>query len=982
TSVSLTLMASKVSFDELAAAYATQIDGLIQGGVDIILLETFFDTLNAKAAIYALRHTLLQRDFPLMISCTLENSGRTLSGQSIEAFYHSIIHGKPISVGLNCGFGAQQLRPFVERLARVATCAVSAHPNAGLPNLMGGYDESGEQMASVMEGYMQSGLLNIVGGCCGTGPDYIRALRAVVGRYKEREIVPQSYVTTLAGLEPLYITPENNFVNIGERSNVAGSAKFARLISTDCFDEALSVAIEQVESGAQVVDVCMDAPMIDAQTAMRDFLILMGSEPRVARQPVMIDSSDWDVLEQGLKTQQGKPIVNSISLKEGEREFLRRATLLRDYGAAAVVMLFDEQGQAESYERKIEVAARGYKLLVNSGFPPQDIVFDPNILAIATGMKEHTNYAVDFIRATEWIKHNCPHAKVSGGVSNLSFAFRGNNAVREAMHSVFLYHAIAAGMDMGIVNPAMLQIYDQIEPELSVAVTDVIFARNLGPASDFLLSYQQKVVHGQSEQNHKETTPTERMAQALMGGSSTTLEADTELCLAQYGSALEVIDKVLMPTMGHIGELFGQGKMFLPQVVKSARVMKQIVALMPLAPAKDKQSSGGKRVVLATVKGDVHDIGKNIVGIVLECNGFQVIDLGVMVPVERIVEAVAEHEPVAVVLSGLITPSLEQMRVVATEFEKLALRVPICVGGATTSALHTAVAIAPLYGGLVAHSSDAAGCSRLLGNICAGGVTFEHQYKAEQKIMRQKYEQQKATVQTLEYARQRAPHHEIHPKSPHIGKQVLLDYPLSKLIERIDWNYFFLEWDLRGRYPEILSHPTKGAHAQELFDDAQAMLKELKASARAVYAIVKAHAQQEDIVVGDCNCCRFTLHVGRNLTTTFDSLADYVAPKDGYLSLFALTVENQGLYQDDYGKLLSQILCDRLASAFADELRDMVSEQFGCPVFQAGIGYPIVPNHELKAHVFDYLAVTPTIGITLSETFSMSPTSSVCGIMV
>lgn len=750
--------ARDVTFDELAEAFAEQIRGLIDGGVDMILLETVFDTLNAKAAIFALRNMLNMRDFPLIISGTITDaSGRILSGQTVEAFYYSIAHARPMAVGLNCAFGAQQMKPYIERLKRVAGCKISAHPNAGLPNLLGGYDETPQQMAEIVEEYLKEGLVDIIGGCCGTTPEYIAELKKFRDKYSPNPTRDTDKRLILTGLEPLIFDRASNFINIGERTNVAGSAKFARLIREEKYGEALEVAREQIAGGAQVIDICMDDAMIDAPVAMTKFLNLIASEPDISRVPIMIDSSHWEVIEQGLRCVQGRAIVNSISLKEGEVEFLRRAKLIDDFGAAMVVMLFDEAGQADSYERKIEVAGRAYKLLVNSGIEGRNIVFDPNVLAIATGIKAHDSYALDFIRATRWIKENCDGASVSGGVSNLSFSFRGNNAVREAMHTVFLYHAINAGMDAGIVNPSLLQIYDNIDPVLRGAVEDVILCRN-EQATERLIelagafSSDKQTITKQIEEPK---TPQERLQVALINGKSATVAEDAIMCYNEAGSALDVINDVLMVAMGKVGELFGAGKMFLPQVVKSARMMKEAVnALKPYLNEADGVASVKKRIVVATVKGDVHDIGKNIVALVLRCNNYDVVDLGVMVEVESILEAAKDAD--AVVLSGLITPSLEQMRIVASKMEQSGLKVPLAIGGATTSAIHTAVKIAPLYSGIVGHSTDASGCANLLYKIF-NDPDFEDANKIKQDDLRANAQGQTIVTEPLSDARRKAP---------------------------------------------------------------------------------------------------------------------------------------------------------------------------------------------------------------------------------
>lgn len=983
-----------ITFEELAQAYAEQIRGLIDAGVDVILLETVFDTLNAKAAIFAVRE-ILASDIDIMVSGTItDQSGRTLSGQTIEAFYESVKHGRLLTIGLNCAFGARQLKSYVGRLARIAECGISAHPNAGLPNVMGGYDESAQQMALIIEEYLRDGMINIIGGCCGTTPEHIREIAKIRDRYCPREIIEQSRVTTLSGLEPLYITRDLNFVNVGERSNVAGSAKFARLIREQKFQQALDVVIEQVEAGASIIDVCMDAPMIEAGEAMTQFLNLMASEPDISRLPVMIDSSSWEVLEAGLRTQQGKAVVNSISLKEGETEFLRRARLIRNYGAAAVVMLFDERGQADVFDRKIEVAGRAYNLLISNGFAAEDIIFDPNVLSVATGIAEHDGYGLDFIRACEWIKANCPGVKISGGVSNLSFSFRGNNMIREAMHSVFLYHAIAAGMDMGIVNPAMLQIYDEITNDLRELVEDVVMNRVDG-ATERLIEYAAQVVEKKSgdteSQVHEELPTDEKIVAALVRGSTATIESDVLRAYETHGSALEVIDQVLMVGMSKVGELFSTGKMFLPQVVKSARVMKQAVKVLePYILVSKTEQQNDKTIVFATVRGDVHDIGKNIVSIVLQCNGYKVIDLGVMVPPEAILQAVREYNPRIVALSGLITPSLEQMRVMAELFQNEGLDIPICVGGATTSALHTAVKIAPSYDtGLVAHSGDASAAVNLVNSIL-GNKDFMREYKDKQQKIREKYEAQQVVITPLAKARQMAPKQDfsalIKPRC--VGKQVFKKYSLAKIATRIDWNYLFAEWGIAGRYPDIFDHPTKGVEARRLWDDAQEMLERVIAGnlveANAVLAIVPARGVDDDILVGECECCTVRLPQLRNQTTHYRSLADYVAPSGDYIVPFALGVNNNANFEDDYQQMMSQILCDRMAEAFAEEISEIIRIElwgFENEGLRVGVGYPTAPEHSVKQQIFELLDVENEIPLRITDNYVMQPTSAVSGLI-
>lgn len=976
-----------ITFEELSADYAQQMRGLIDGGVDIILIETIFDTLNAKAAIFALRNILGQTDFPLMLSGTItDQSGRTLSGQTVEAFYHSVRHARPMTIGLNCAFGARQLKPYIARLAAIADCGISAHPNAGLPNVMGGYDESAAQMAQIIESYLADGLINIIGGCCGTTPEHIREIAKIRDNYSTRPIVSREPVSTYTGLEPLILTQDIGFVNIGERTNVAGSAKFARLIREHKFDEAIAVATEQVEGGASVIDVCMDAALIEGKEAMTEFLNLMASEPDIAKLPVMIDSSKWEVLEAGLRTQQGKSIVNSISLKEGEQEFIRKAKLINDYGAAAVVMLFDEKGQADSYARKIEVAARAYRILNDNGFAPENIIFDPNVLSIATGIAEHNSYGVDFIECCRWIKANCPYAKISGGVSNLSFSFRGNNTIREAMHSVFLYHAITAGLDMAIVNPSMLQIYDEIEPTLRNLVEDVVMNRHEG-AAEKLIEYATTHQNVDSTESKDTNTVAEhldveqRIINALVKGHNATIEADTEEAYQKLGSALAVIDNVLMVGMSKVGEAFAAGKMFLPQVVKSARVMKQAVAVLNPYILKsgnaETEADSSKRLLFATVKGDVHDIGKNICSIVLQCNGYKVDDLGVMVPCETIVERAKQTKPDAVLLSGLITPSLDEMRIVAAAFEAEGLRIPISVGGATTSALHTSVKIAPAYNGLVTHSTDASSCVNTI-NAILNEEDFETKYKARQEELRQKYESQKVVITPLAEARALAPKQEEPPvKSLPLGRIVVRDIDLAPLVEQIDWNFFFVEWDLAGRYPEILDHPKKGEQARKLWNDAQKMLKHLVEnkliSLSVVTANVKAHSSGDDIIVGDCQCCQRVLPQIRNQSSHYKCIADFVSPTQDIITLFAMGATLKAEFDNDYQRIMAQILCDRFISAYSEVLRG--------ESLQLSYGYPTTPEHSPKRTIFELLNVPEDI-VTLSENYAMKPTAAACGMMI
>lgn len=1019
--------AREVTFSQLAEAYGEQARGLVEGGADVLLIETVFDTLNAKAALYAVDRLgeELGRQLPVMVSGTLADaSGRTLSGQTVEAFWVSVSHARLLSVGLNCAYGARQMLPYLERLAAVAEVRVSAHPNAGLPNVMGGYDETPEMFAADVEEYLRRGLLNIVGGCCGTTPEHIFELSKIVGRYAPRPLPAPRHETVLSGLEPLRIVPEANFINVGERTNVAGSARFARLIREHNYEEALSVARAQVEAGAQIVDVCMDDGLIDGVEAMRTFLNLMASEPEIARVPTMIDSSKWEVLRTGLEVTQGKSVVNSISLKEGEESFLRRAREIHRYGAAVVVMLFDERGQADTYERKIEVAARAYRLLTEAGFPPEDIIFDPNILAVATGIAEHDRYALDFIEAVRWIKAHLPYAKVSGGVSNLSFAFRGNNAVREAMHSVFLYHAIRAGMDMGIVNPQMLRLYDEIEPELLERVEDVILCRR-PDASERLSEYAQQVhqTAGQGQQAPDDAWRAEplaeRIAHALRKGITEHIEEDALEGLRTLGSPMAVIDTLLMPAMEQVGMLFGAGKMFLPQVVKSARVMKRAVAVLTpyIERSGEQPSAKAGRVLIATVKGDVHDIGKNIVSVVMACNGYEIRDLGVMVEPSRIVDEAQAWPADCICLSGLITPSLDEMAHVCEELERRGLRIPVIIGGATTSELHTAVKIAPLYSGVVAHSLNASRNSLILSRLLGPDrEAYAGEVKRRQEQLRAEYRRTEAARRLLPYAevKRRAleeePHRPVEPLYP--GRMVFPDFDVADAAPYIDWNFFFPAWGLAGRYPAILDHPEKGAEARKLFDDAQALLhhiaEEHLLTLQAAVGIFPAHREGDDIVATDAKGRNYRFAMLRNQTRGEQnrSLADFIAPEGDWLGCFAVTAgiglkeltEKFRAAGDDYSAIMAKLLADRLTEAFAEVVHLFVrrrmwgyegGEQPSPEEVIAGhyrgrrmaFGYPASPDHSLKREVFDLLAVERTTGMRLTENWMIDPGEALCGLL-
>ncbi|MFR9502904.1 MAG: methionine synthase [Rikenellaceae bacterium] len=1021
--------AREVDFDMLVEAYTAQVNGLLDGGADIILVETVFDTLNAKAALYAIesigRHR--GRVIPTMLSGTLSDaSGRTLSGQDVETMYASLSHASLISVGLNCAFGAKQLLPHLERLAAVAECHISAHPNAGLPNLAGGYDETPEMFAADVEEYLRLGVINIVGGCCGTTPQHIHCLNQIIGGYKPRVRPAKSHVTTLTGLDTLRITPDINFVNVGERSNVAGSAKFARLIREERFDEALSVVRAQVDAGAQIIDVCMDDSMIEGKEAMRHFLNLLASEPEIARVPLMVDSSSWEVLTTGLKVSQGKSIVNSISLKDGEAKFIERACEIHRMGAAAVVMLFDEVGQADSFERKVEIAQRAYNLLVDADFPAEDIIFDPNILAVATGIEEHDIYAKAFIDATRWIKENLPYAKVSGGVSNLSFAFRGNNHIREAMHSVFLFHAIKAGMDMAIVNTQMVQIYDEIEPELLTIIEDVILYRS-SQASERLIEYAQshhasegKAVATNRSEEWRLLPLKERIEYAMTKGIADYIEADSQEGYESLGAPMKVIDELLMPAMEHVGKLFGEGKMFLPQVVKTARVMKRAVS--QLTPyIEELKSQGGRqagRVLIATVKGDVHDIGKNIVSVVMACNGYEINDLGVMVETKRIVDEAEAWGADVICMSGLITPSLDEMIRVVEECEKRGVILPIIIGGATTSALHTAVKIAPLYSGVVIHAHSASDNPKILSQILGedADIYVDH-IRSEQFLLCSDYERalrERELVSLSEARMVGAKNRSLEPISPlHTGRLVFPSYDIEDVEDLIDWSYFFMAWGIKGRYPEVLQDAKYGEQATKLFDDASAMLQHIKRRGALVLegavALLKARAEGDDIIVTSTRGREVVIPMLRSQMRGGEmlSVADFVATQEDHIACFAVTagVELEKFAEpfkrdgDEYNAMIAKLLADRLTEAFAQRIHSFVRrEMWGFetsePLSREDIlggkyqgvrlafGYPAVPDHSLKREVFELLSASQTTRMKLTENFMISPGESICGLIL
>jgi 5-methyltetrahydrofolate--homocysteine methyltransferase len=1038
-----------VTFDDLRAAYGEQINGLLDGGADLLLVETIFDTLNAKAALYAIAEICEARgiDVPVMISGTItDKSGRLLSGQLPEAFWNSVRHAKPITIGFNCALGAEDLRAHIADIGRVADTLVCAYPNAGLPNEFGAYDESPEFMAGLIGEFAASGLVNVVGGCCGTAPDHIAAIAAAVAPHRPRAIPTIEPRLRLSGLEPFELTPAIPFVNVGERTNVTGSAKFRKLITAGDYTAALQVARDQVENGAQIIDVNMDEGLLDSEAAMVTFLNLVAAEPDIARVPVMVDSSKFAVIEAGLKCVQGKPVVNSISMKEGEEKFIHEATIARRHGAAVVVMAFDEAGQADTFARKTEICKRAYDILVNQlNFPPEDIIFDPNIFAIATGLEEHNNYGVDFIEATRWIRQNLPHAHISGGVSNLSFSFRGNEPVREAMHSVFLYHAIHAGMDMGIVNAGQMIVYDDIDPELRQVCEDVILNRDPG-ASERLLQLAEKF-RGKEKQTKeqdlawREWPVDKRLSHALVHGITEFIETDTEDARKVAERPLNVIEGPLMAGMNIVGDLFGDGKMFLPQVVKSARVMKQAVAyLMPFMEAEkarnlaagiagDGRSSAGK-IVMATVKGDVHDIGKNIVGIVLQCNNFEVIDLGVMVPAAKIIETAKAEGADIIGLSGLITPSLDEMSFLAGELERQGLNVPLLIGGATTSRVHTAVKIDPKYtGGPVVHVNDA---SRAVGVASAllsperreayaaevradyAKISAAH-FRAQADKKRLKLKDARANAVTIDFAK-------TPPKQPaFLGIKTFRDYDLAELAGYIDWTPFFQTWELTGRYPAILDDPKVGEVARSLYDDARAMLdlivKENWFKAQATIGFWPANADDDDIVVYADDSRKEKIATFHTLRQQLEkregrfnaALSDFIAPASSsvpdYIGAFVVTAgigedivaDRFKNANDDYSSILCKALADRLAEAFAERLHQRVRKEFwgyapdetlkpDALILEqyAGIrpapGYPAQPDHTEKATLFRLLDAEATAGVKLTESFAMWPGSSVSGL--
>lgn len=1031
-----------ITFDDLVAAYYENIQGLVDGGTDLLLIETVFDTLNAKAAIFACEKYFTDHNLrlPIMISVTITDaSGRTLSGQTTEAFWNSLRHAQPLSIGLNCALGAKQLRQYVEELSRIAETYVSAHPNAGLPNEFGGYDETPQDMAREIGEWAKSGFLNIIGGCCGTTPPHIQAIREAVEVFPPRQLPKIPKACRLSGLEPCNIEADSLFVNVGERTNVTGSARFKRLIKEDKYNEALEVAQQQVENGAQIIDINMDEGLIESKEAMVKFLNLVAAEPEIVKVPFMVDSSKWEVLEAGLKCIQGKPIVNSISLKEGEAKFIEQARLVRSYGAAVIVMAFDEQGQADTQARKIEICQRAYDILTTQvGFPAEDIIFDPNIFAVATGIEEHNNYAVDFIEAVRQIKQNLPHALISGGVSNVSFSFRGNNPVREAIHSVFLYHAIQAGMDMGIVNAGQLAIYEDLPTELRERVEDVILNRR-DDATERLLEVADKYKAGGSTQENKqdlswrEAPVDKRLEHALVKGITDYIEQDTEEARQQFAHSLQVIEGPLMRGMNVVGDLFGAGKMFLPQVVKSARVMKKAVAY--LMPYIEAEKDGGTaqtqgKILLATVKGDVHDIGKNIVGVVLQCNNFEVIDLGVMVATDTILQTAREKNCHIIGLSGLITPSLDEMVHVAKEMERQDFKVPLLIGGATTSKVHTAVKISPSYHQPVVYVPDASRAVGVAQSLLSKDLKTDYAKKISDEYAQirtqragQQSQRKKNSIVAARANKFAVDWNNgyIPPKPTLLGLQIFDDYSLTELRQRIDWTPFFRTWEFAGRYPQILENEVVGKEARQLYDDAQAMLEQIISEkwlqARAVIGFFPANSINDDDIEiyqdEHRTAVKATVHHLRQQFYRDNGksnlcLADFIAPKDtgiaDYIGAFAVTtgigIEQQlnrfEQAHDDYKSILLKALADRLAEAFAERLHERVRQEFWGYAPNENLtneqliqekyqgirpapGYPACPDHTEKALLWSLIQPAQNAGITLTESFAMFPAAAVSG---
>lgn len=1029
-----------ITFDELVDSYTEQVRGLIDGGVDVLLIETIFDTLNAKAALFAIQNYCekINKRMPVMVSGTITDaSGRTLSGQTTEAFLNSVSHVDLLSIGLNCALGAKDMRPYLEELSNKAPFYISAYPNAGLPNQFGEYDQDAHEMGHQIEDFLKAGFINIVGGCCGTSPAHIKRIAEIAKDFKPRKKPEPDTLMHLSGLEPVTLRPESNFMNVGERTNVTGSKKFLRLIKENNYEEALSIAREQVEGGAQVIDVNMDEGMLDSEKAMTTFLNLIASEPDISRVPIMIDSSKWSVIEAGLKCVQGKAIVNSISLKEGEDKFIEQAHKIKQYGAAVIVMAFDEVGQADTYQRRIDICKRAYDILVQKvHFPPQDIIFDPNIFPVATGMEEHRLNALDFFNATKWIKENLLYAKVSGGVSNVSFSFRGNDHVREAIHSAFLYHAIKNGMDMGIVNPSQLVVYDDIEKELLELVEDVLLNRR-DDATERLITHAEKlkgvsVEKAEKDEAWRKGTVEERLSHALVKGLVEYIDADVEECRQKYTKTLDIIEGPLMDGMNVVGDLFGAGKMFLPQVVKSARVMKKAVAyLLPYLEEEKKQSGitqkNNGKILLATVKGDVHDIGKNIVGVVLACNNYEIIDLGVMVSCDKILEQARHHNVDVIGLSGLITPSLDEMVHVAKEMERLGFKMPLLIGGATTSKVHTAVKIAKNYSGPVVHVNDASKSVPVASSLISDDLRSAFMAEVEKDYERVREQNKNAQSQNkfISISEARANKFPIDWNKTEIsepaliGNKVFNNYDLKEISEYIDWTPFFHSWELKGSYPKIFNDPERGLEAKKLFDDAQKMLQQIIAekwlTANAVIGIYPANTVNDDdieIFYQNGKKDKYVFHSIRQQTKKPAgqynvALADFVAPtgKKDFIGAFALTTgigidEHIARFEkdhDDYNAIMLKALADRLAEAFAELMHkkvrkdywgyaknenfsneDLIKEEY------AGIrpapGYPAQPDHTEKLTIWKLLDVENNTGIVLTESLAMVPTAAVSGL--
>ena len=1026
--------ARAVTFDQLVNAYSEQASGLIDGCVHILLIETVFDVLNCKAALFAIDSVFKKKGtrLPVMVSGTINDaSGRTLTGQTLEAFMVSVSHFPLLSIGLNCALGAEQLRPFVEELSLKSGFYVSVHPNAGLPNQFGEYDQSASYMASIAEDFMKEGWVNIIGGCCGTTPLHIQKIAEASKQYKPRVIPEIKKYTRLSGLEVLTITPETNFVNIGERTNVSGSIKFARLIKEEKYDEALAIARNQVEGGAQIIDICMDEAMLDSEKAMVKFVNLVMAEPDISKLPLMIDSSRWNTIESALKCIQGKSVVNSISLKEGEEVFLSHAHKVKKYGAAAVVMLFDETGQADTFEKRISVAERSYRLLVDKlGFPPEDIIFDPNVLAVATGIEEHNNYAVNFLRATEWIKQNLPYARVSGGISNLSFAFRGTDKVREAMQSVFLFHAIKAGLDMGIVNPGMLQVYTEIQPDLLHLTEDVVLNRRKDSTERLVkfaegIKNEGKVV--EKEDAWRQLPVIDRIKHSLIRGLDEFIEQDVEEARPLFRRSIELIEGPLMGGMNEVGDLFGSGKMFLPQVVKSARVMKKAVS--KLAPYIEKESEGEEKkiagkILLATVKGDVHDIGKNIVGVVLSCNNYEIIDLGVMVPAEKIIDTAIKEKVDIIGLSGLITPSLEEMVHVASEMERRKIILPLLIGGATTSEIHAAVKVAPAYSHAVIHVKDASKAAGVLSSLFQKDNSgYVSGIKDKYRKMREDHNSRQTEKNLVSLTEARKNRYVTNWQSVKLfeplkpGLHVLHEIDLNALAGYIDWTFFFFAWKISGKYPAIFSDPVKGVEAKKLFDEAQMYLKTIidhkLLTAKGVFGLFPAVSDGDDVKVFSDKSKKKLKSVFRFLRNQETkekgvpnlSLSDYIAPETSGLvdniGAFVVTVaidnEALGKYKDDdYATIMIRILSDRLVEAAAEWLHEKIRREYWgyaphenlnidelLKLKYKGIrpapGYPACPDHTEKRVLFDLLGAEKMVGAELTENFAMAPPASVSG---